>query len=185
MRKNYHGLEIARLIDNHRVKRFAEVGVMRGRFAKRVLRQIGVTLHEYWGIDQWLELHSDKKAGRDHGHLGYPRRTQATWDEYYFGVCKLMTFFPCLHVLKAKSLEATDLFEDGYFDMVYIDTSHFYEDTLVEVPAWLPKVRPGGIISGHDYLTPTRKHAGVKKAIDELFPDGVNTLPDMVWWRHV
>ena len=42
-------------------------------------------------------------------------------------------------------------FEDGYFDMIYIDTDHSYATTRDELAAYLPKMKPDGIIAGHDY----------------------------------
>jgi len=38
-----------------------------------------------------------------------------------------------------------------------------------DINLWLPKVKKGGILSGHDYGA--RKQPGVKKAIDEIFTD--------------
>ena len=181
----HHSTEISKLIDRKRVRVFAEVGVMKSTFCKGVLRRTGGTLREYWAIDQWLELHSDKAAGKDHGRLAAPRMVQEDWDNLYKNCCKLMTWFPVLRVVRLESTEACKLIPDQYFDFVYIDTSHFYEETKEDILAWLPKVRRGGILGGHDYDTPTKKHFGVRRAVDELFPDGVHTMGDMVWWRHV
>jgi glycosyltransferase involved in cell wall biosynthesis len=35
----------------------------------------------------------------------------------------------------------------------YIDADHRYESVVSDIQAWWPKVRPGGILSGHDYIT--------------------------------
>jgi len=44
-------------------------------------------------------------------------------------------------------------FPDGYFDWIYIDTDHGYAVTAAELSIARTKVKPGGIIAGHDYVT--------------------------------
>jgi hypothetical protein len=64
--------------------------------------------------------------------------------------------------------------------MVYIDASHFYKDVLKNIEEWLPRVRQGGIIGGHDYGS--NRHAGVKQAVDERFgADKIQIHPGLVW----
>ncbi|NIL95924.1 MAG: hypothetical protein GTO62_01975, partial [Planctomycetales bacterium] len=57
------------------------------------------------------------------------------------------------------------------FDWVYIDANHTYEGVLADLEASLPKVRPGGLICGHDYTdTPAWQAAnfGVVQAVHEF-----------------
>lgn len=49
------------------------------------------------------------------------------------------------------STDAAVQFEDRYFDWVYIDTSHSYETTRDELLSYAPKVKHGGLLTGHDY----------------------------------
>ena len=63
-------------------------------------------------------------------------------------------------------------------DMVYIDANHDYEPTRNDIQTWLPHVREGGIIAGHDY---DPQFPGVIRAVTELFPEGVN-VEGQVWW---
>lgn len=71
--------------------------------------------------------------------------------------------------IEADSLRASCRFEDKSFDFVFVDGSHKYEDVKADIRLWLPKVRVGGIIAGHDYWSP-QNECGVKKAVDELIP---------------
>ena len=50
------------------------------------------------------------------------------------------------------SIIAVTQFEDNYFDWIYIDTNHSYVTTAEELLLYSKKVKPGGIISGHDYV---------------------------------
>ncbi|MEQ8714146.1 MAG: class I SAM-dependent methyltransferase [Cyclobacteriaceae bacterium] len=50
------------------------------------------------------------------------------------------------------STEVVSQFKDGYFDWVYIDTDHTYETTKRELERYASKLKPGGVIAGHDYV---------------------------------
>jgi hypothetical protein len=54
-----------------------------------------------------------------------------------------------------KGLSTVELakFPDAYFDWVYLDTGHDYASTVLELELCRHKVKPGGIIAGHDYVT--------------------------------
>jgi len=71
-----------------------------------------------------------------------------------------------IKVLPHDSRIAAELFNDGFLDFVYIDSSHEYEETLGSIKAWWPKLKDGGVLAGHDFqLYPT-----VKQAVEELLP---------------
>jgi hypothetical protein len=69
------------------------------------------------------------------------------------------------------STEVVSDFDDFYFDWIYIDTDHTYENTLLELRVFAQKVKIGGYIAGHDYsmgnwLTGTK--FGVIEAVAEF-----------------
>lgn len=70
----------------------------------------------------------------------------------------------------ADASAAAATLADETFDLVMLDTSHEYGDTCRELAAWLPKLRPGGILWAHDYDGPDSQ--GVRKAINELWEAG-------------
>lgn len=71
--------------------------------------------------------------------------------------------------LKKTSLDASKEFEDNSLDFVFIDASHEYEDVKNDIMAWLSKVKPGGILAGHDYYPEESFDwfPGVKRAVNE------------------
>ena len=74
--------------------------------------------------------------------------------------------------LKMKSLDAASRFNDHSLDFVFIDASHEYEDVKADIIAWLPKIKPGGILAGHDYYIGEFDYfPGVKKAVNEEFSE--------------
>ena len=62
-------------------------------------------------------------------------------------------------------------FKNNYFDWIYIDTSHAYEQTKKELEISRLKIKRGGIISGHDYSQGNVNKAlnyGVVSAVNEF-----------------
>lgn len=56
-------------------------------------------------------------------------------------------------------------FIDNYFDLLFIDASHLYEDVKQDIEMWLSKIKKNGKIAGHDY----GNHIGVSQAVNEKF----------------
>jgi len=73
-------------------------------------------------------------------------------------------------IIRKTGTEAVVDFEDDSLDFVFIDANHFYEHIKQDLNDWWPKVKPGGIFSGHDYNAKSEKIGiwGVKKAVDEF-----------------
>lgn len=67
------------------------------------------------------------------------------------------------------SIDAVKEFEDASLDFVYIDANHSYEFVIQDITEWAKKVKPGGIVAGHDYIRRKgQEHLyGVVQAVDE------------------
>lgn len=86
--------------------------------------------------------------------------------------------------VKKRSVEAAPDFADASLDAVYIDAAHDYGSFKADLLAWAPKVKPGGIISGHDYsgLVENFGCVDVNQAIAEVFPGiQIYTYSDTSW----
>ena len=68
--------------------------------------------------------------------------------------------------VRALSSEAVNRFEDESCDVVFIDMEHTYEAVKNDIKMWYKKIKPGGYIAGHDYVS---GWPGVVKAVDESF----------------
>lgn len=82
--------------------------------------------------------------------------------------------------IDAYSKDAVSNFADGSLDLVYIDGRHEYEYVHQDITLWLPKVRPGGIISGHDH-----QHPDVVRAIKEILGTDFKTHIDETWLKTI
>jgi predicted O-methyltransferase YrrM len=67
-----------------------------------------------------------------------------------------------IHPLRMPSVEAARKFRDGSLDLLFIDADHSEAACLADLEAWYPKVRPGGVILGHDCY----EDNGVRRAVN-------------------
>jgi hypothetical protein len=85
-------------------------------------------------------------------------------------------------MIRANAIFIYDIFKDNSIDYLYIDDSHSPEHVLNELCLYWPKIKRGGIISGHDYddTRPDR----VKKAVDIFVKENGLKLnvEDIDWW---
>lgn len=63
-------------------------------------------------------------------------------------------------------------------DAVWVDAAHDERSVCADLAAWLPKVKPGGILAGHDY----NSHPGVNKGLATM---GVKHQGRGRWWLMV
>ena len=53
---------------------------------------------------------------------------------------------------KMFSMDAIKRFKDNSLDFVYIDAGHDFKNIAMDISEWSKKVKPGGIVFGHDYI---------------------------------
>jgi predicted O-methyltransferase YrrM len=85
--------------------------------------------------------------------------------------------------IQGRSDESAGEVEDASLDLVFIDADHSEEAVLRDLEAWVPKVKPGGLIAGHDYGS--HNHPGVRSAVEIFFsqhPHPISVETNRVWW---
>ncbi len=60
-------------------------------------------------------------------------------------------------IVRKFSADAAADVPDRSLDFCYIDSNHSYESVLEDLALWSPKVKPAGLIAGHDYRNFTNK----------------------------
>ena len=146
----------------------AELGVFQGRFSRTLLDTTQASkLHL---IDPWYFL-------TPAWHWGWGSRSTV---DAVIGVLsdfkpEIETSRVLVHVADDRAVLRT--FPDGYFDWVYIDSSHQYAHTCDELEILVHKVKAGGLIAGDDWRPdPAHRHHGVYRAVQERLAAGIFTL---------
>lgn len=169
-----------------------EVGSWVGNGSTRVIvetiRDVKGTLY---CVDTW--------AGSD--NVSHHRQYRARFNSMFMLFSENVRQYQGRDIVKPlamPSLEASKLFPDKSVDLVFIDANHGYSHVKQDLLAWLPKVRSGGFLCGHDcdasyqdldanlkaaiephceedcfendtLAGPTAFHPGVVKAVHEIF----------------
>ena len=132
----------------------AEIGVAEGRYSLEIL-QWGVP--RLYLVDLWGHVPGVK------GGLG---ETDEVHERNYQDCVKLVAEFGHKAIfLRGMSLAMAGTLPDGLLGFVHLDATHTYQETLDDLRAWYPKLVPGGIMSGHDYLN---LDWGVNQAVNEF-----------------
>mgnify|MGYP001558848937 CR=1 FL=1 len=84
---------------------------------------------------------------------------------------------PNIIKIRKTSIEAAKDFENGSLDAVYIDAEHDEDSVREDIKAWRPKIKPGGILSGHDFWIPYIQ----KILVEEEGLLNITTAPDSSW----
>lgn len=125
----------------------AEIGVDRGEFSEKFCKA-GLKL---FGIDPW-------KYDDDY----QDSRSQERLDFLYEHSKRVFAPYPDSKIIRKTSIEAVKDFADKSLDFVYIDGNHQLRYVIEDLVEWSKKVKNGGIICGHDYIsTNPRTAAGI------------------------
>jgi len=92
-------------------------------------------------------------------------------NEEYKEVWEKFNSYPgrSVYIIKDSRL-ASQKFSDESLDFIYIDGDHTVEGCMIDLVAWYPKLKVGGVFGGHDYFNATCE---VKRAVD-FFSNNVN-----------
>jgi len=135
--------------------RFVEVGAFKGRSTCYMAERLAET-----GLDVSFDVVDTFAGDDDVGHADL-------WPDFAANL-ERAGLLSRLTAHRRPSVETARDFADQSLDFVFIDARHTYEATCEDLAAWWPKVRPGGLIAGHEYV-----HApGVRAAVDEFVSRG-------------
>jgi hypothetical protein len=143
----------------------AEIGVRDGKFISYLLDSFpGLNMY---AVDPWVH---QPGAAEDYLHLDF----DAVYKRY-----KERTAHSRNRIteLRMYSEQAAKYVVDGTLDFAFIDAQHDYDSVMQDIKLWHPKVRQGGILTGHDY---TARFPGVVHAVDDFF-GSVEVGNNAVW----
>lgn len=125
-------------------KNICEVGVHEGKYSRHILNIIP-SIEKFYLVDCWRQLdnYNDRCNTIDAVQEKCLQETINNITEWKDKV----------HILRGLSLEVADKIPDASLDWVYIDARHDYLGCKQDINCYWPKLRNGGILSGHDYHT--------------------------------
>lgn len=160
-----HSHILAGLVAEHGWRTGAEIGVFKGGTLFLLLDRFPEL--EMLGVDQWLNFDREHYTRFDMPAIGRKVRRRA---RDYPQRCR---------ILHMDRLTAAQYVPDGSLDFVFVDALHEYEPVRADLAAWIPKVRPGGYMTGHD-----THWESVRRALDEALPGWIGHEAS-VWSRRI
>lgn len=142
---------------------FVEVGCWKGRSAAYMCVEIANSAKniEFYCVDRW-----DGTDETDPNLIGL-------YDTFLRNLKPVAAYFK---PLKLTSLDAVVKFKDASLDFVFIDADHEYSAVKKDILAWYPKIKPGGILAGHDYYPHEPTWGDVYRAVTDIFGQDIEYL---------
>jgi len=141
----YDRLDFLEKIKGFDIKNSCEVGVLRGDYSCEILKRIP-SIQTHYAIDSWAPQlnYNDSSSNTEDGHINDLR-------------CATENLQPFIQqgrvkILKGLSIDMCEQIEDDSLDFIYIDARHDYIGVLSDIKSYWPKLKSGGILSGHDYM---------------------------------
>jgi predicted O-methyltransferase YrrM len=135
--------ELPTILQEEQLRVGVEVGVFTGGFSRWVLEQWPMCT-SYSMVDLW--------APQEH----YRQMDSASLEENLrrmeLARRNVEPFAGKATLIRNSSVAAAASFADASVDFVYLDARHTYDAVTEDLEAWWPKLRPGGILAGEDYM---------------------------------
>lgn len=157
----------------------AEIGVYKGKNARNLLNllpNLSLCL-----VDRWKEYSETEIKADEASTMGFIK--QESWDKIYNKVLKLQRRQGegRVNIIKKSSISASKMIKNNSLDFIFIDAGHSYRSVKNDIMAWLPKVKFGGFIGGHDY-----SRSGVRRAVEFIFQcRPFETDVDKTWFARI
>lgn len=129
------------LIDNNCINTGIEIGSFEGTYSKYILENWPGHLYL---VDVWRKL--DYTEYTDGSNKPNAKKIINNVFDNLSGFEDRST------IIRTTSEQAVSIFRDNFFDFIYIDANHKYKYVIIDLILWYPKLRPGGIMAGHDFI---------------------------------
>ena len=185
--------QIGQLLEKEGKLNGAELGVQLGKFSQMILSN-WPSCKSYMLVDVW-DL-SDNVNYNDAANVGKEKQGYI----YRKMLENLSPYQSQLVINRNFSHNASLSVPPNSLDFVYVDARHDYESVLEDMRDWWTKLRPGGILAGHDF-TSARSVRGygtqrdgswdqraVRGAVVQFSQEvnrGFMVIPDTKNWRKV
>lgn len=120
-----------------------------------------------------------EKCKCEHCNATREKRRSVPAEGVEASVMKRALIEPRATIYKMDTAEAACLFS-GQMDFVFVDAGHSTNEVILDIQAWVGKIRKGGRLIGHDI-----NMKSVRDAVESMFlPEEIHTEDDHVWWTN-
>ncbi len=152
-------VDLAKLFNELGFKNGAEIGTDQGEYAEVLCKTIPDL--NLMCIDPWKAVAYETEEQPE------SREDQKFFDKRYADALEKLSEFENCHIVREGSMDVVKLVGNNTLDFVYIDGNHDFLNVTQDIHYWLKKVKPGGILAGHDYVRyPSRKFNHVQKVVN-------------------
>lgn len=107
----------------------------------------------FYTVDKW-EVHDEIESPKlitnfmvDGIFFKDWQEVETMWDK----MAESLKSIAQIYKIKNDSAQTSSQFTDKSIDFVYIDANHDPDKVTLDITSWLPKIKLGGYIGGHDY----------------------------------
>jgi predicted O-methyltransferase YrrM len=153
---------------------FAEIGSWKGRSTSFIGRICSANGTRLVCVDHW-------QGSRDILDARY-RAALAVEDVEQTFRANMRALGIEVEVVAEPSTVAATRFELGSIDRVFLDASHDRESVAEDLATWSARLKPDGVLAGHDYGL---RHPGLREAVDAFAAERALTVrrgPRDIYW---
>lgn len=171
-------LEIECLLPADAPFTFVEVGVLRGTNLGYLTSRF--TMGRFFGVDNWLpyvdNIYSERTQDVTTASMALRNRELAMQMASSHQVGGRVSF------IERDLFDAALEFAPQSADFVFLDAHVRRGQICDHIKAWLPAVRPGGLLAGHE-ANVDNVMEDVRCTIKQVLPDAtINVVEREVWW---
>lgn len=126
---------------------FVEVGSFKGRSSAYMAVEIINSQKQikFDCVDTWEGSHEHQLGGeaQDTDVVAH-----TLFDRFLENMQPVQGYY---QAVRMNSVTAAQTYPDESLDLVFLDASHDEHNVILDIQAWLPKVKKGGMLSGHDW----------------------------------
>lgn len=142
-------------------KKIVEVGVFKAEFSEFIYQSLKpeeLVLIDSWSAEPFkkyfeqidADLSFKKPSSYFASYFGGDPTQQDLWDKIFKEVSDKFIQRKNVKILRKESHSAAKHFENGYFDMVYIDANHQYSLVQRDLDFWKDKIKDDGFLILND-----------------------------------
>ena len=154
-----------------------EIGAWKGRSSAALYQGAG-KLKSVVSIDTWLGTPTEMHAHAEALEVDMFEVYLSNMRELGYDVQPYSTRQLGPQCIKGDSVVSAELFDNHSVDMVFIDGDH--SQCGADIDAWLPKVKAGGILCGHDYFC---FYESIQQEIHKRF--WINRIVESIWVKQL